>query len=77
MIPGRPPDVIVSDRDTDAMLESPEYGEPAYLSNTPLSSDTPLSEPGRPRDVILCGIDGYPKKGVDGKPVYIKGKTQE
>ena len=77
MIPGRPPDVIVSDRDTEALLNSPEYGETAYLRNTLSPDDTTTTPPAHPRDVILYGVDGYPKKGPDGKPIYIKGKTQE
>ena len=77
MIPGRPPDVIVSDQDTDALLNSPEHGETACLCDTPSPDDATTAQSAHPRDVIPYGADGHPKKGPNGKPTHIKGKTQE
>jgi hypothetical protein len=75
IFPGRPPDFVRSDQDTNDVLDSTDYGEQYYLSDSAPSQDTEQKSQVGPRDVILRGLDGFPKKGTDGKPILITGRT--
>lgn len=57
------------------MLDSTNCGEQCHLSDSAPSHDTKQKSQVSPGDVILHRLDGFPKKGTDGKPVRIKGKT--
>ena len=60
------------------MLDSPECGETTHLSDTSPPNDAPPTlQLAHPRDVILCRADGCPKKGPNGRPTHMKGKTEE
>ena len=69
--------MIVSDRDTDDMLDSTDCGESGHLGDAPSPSNTQPLESGHPRHAILNKVDGCPKKGVDNKPIHMKGKTDK
>ena len=59
------------------MLDSPECGETACLSDMSPPNNTPTSQLAHPRDVIPCRVNRCPKKGPDRKPTHVKEKTEE
>jgi hypothetical protein len=80
-VTGRPPDFIYSDDDVDDTIDSPNYGETAYLSEdciSPHNSNTDVKcNTDDPIDVVYLDSDGNPNLNAAGKPIMISGKSYE
>ena len=75
---GRPPDHIFSLDEDDAILNSPDYGEPQYLDEAYDGTQTNLpKDKTAPEDVPYRDLDGNPYLDARGRPTMISGMHPE
>ena len=72
---GRPPDIVFSHEDTDAILDSPEYGESDYLDEAQQKATQPpkRDDTQAPVDVVYKDCEGNTVLNSEGEPIMIAG----